>query len=211
MGTKKEKLTAFHRSAIAQAAEKLFTLHGVEHTTMDDIAREAQYSKATLYVYFQNKQELVDTLALASMRLLLDRMQRAAASATQFRPRYYAICQAVADYQRERPFYYDMLLGTLESDVERPGVPQVQKELYQVGEQINAAVEAVLRDGVEEGSLDTGLPALPTVFVLWSSLSGLILMAGQKEEYLKKAAGLSREQFLQYGFDTLLRALMKEE
>ena len=53
-----------HRSRIAMAAGKLFEAKGIKTTTMDEIAKEAGYSKATLYVYFQNKEEIVGYLVL---------------------------------------------------------------------------------------------------------------------------------------------------
>ena len=46
--SKKQALTEFHRGSILAAAERLFAEKGTEKTTMDDIAREAEYSKATL-------------------------------------------------------------------------------------------------------------------------------------------------------------------
>lgn len=57
--SKKQALTEFHRGSILAAAERLFAEKGTEKTTMDDIAREAEYSKATLYVYFQSKEEII--------------------------------------------------------------------------------------------------------------------------------------------------------
>ncbi|KAA3381875.1 helix-turn-helix domain-containing protein, partial [Akkermansia muciniphila] len=63
----KEALAQFHRSAMLEAAQALFTQKGVAATTMDDIAKAAGYSKATLYVYFQNKEEMVGALALKGM------------------------------------------------------------------------------------------------------------------------------------------------
>lgn len=37
---------------------------GIAATSMDDIAKAAGYSKATLYVYFENKEEIVGILVL---------------------------------------------------------------------------------------------------------------------------------------------------
>ncbi|MBD5517373.1 MAG: helix-turn-helix transcriptional regulator [Lachnospiraceae bacterium] len=37
---------------------------GIAVTSMDDIAKAAGYSKATLYVYFENKEEIVGILVL---------------------------------------------------------------------------------------------------------------------------------------------------
>jgi AcrR family transcriptional regulator len=50
------------RSCILQAAEKRFIRQGYRGTTMDDIAREAEVSKATIYAYFKSKEELLGEL-----------------------------------------------------------------------------------------------------------------------------------------------------
>lgn len=46
------------------AASALFSEKGITATSMDDIAKAAGYSKATLYVYFENKEEIVGILVL---------------------------------------------------------------------------------------------------------------------------------------------------
>ena len=55
----KEALQQFHKDMISCAADRLFQCNGFDKTTMDDIAREADYSKATLYVYFKSKDQIV--------------------------------------------------------------------------------------------------------------------------------------------------------
>lgn len=50
------------RNCILQAAEKQFIRRGYRGTTMDDIAREAEVSKATIYAYFKGKEELLAEL-----------------------------------------------------------------------------------------------------------------------------------------------------
>jgi len=47
------------RQAIIQAAERLLIKLGYAALTMDDVAREAEISKATLYHYFRSKGDLV--------------------------------------------------------------------------------------------------------------------------------------------------------
>lgn len=59
-----------HQNRIADQAEKLFARMGIESTSMDDIAKAAGYSKATLYVYFKNKEDIVSFLTLRSMSAL---------------------------------------------------------------------------------------------------------------------------------------------
>jgi len=48
-----------NRRFILQAAEKIFIKKGYRLATVDDIADEAQFSKATLYRYFKSKSDIV--------------------------------------------------------------------------------------------------------------------------------------------------------
>ena len=75
--SKKQALTEFHRGSILAAAERLFAEKGTEKTTMDDIAKEAEYSKATLYVYFQSKEEIIGAILLSGMVLLSKKLRDA--------------------------------------------------------------------------------------------------------------------------------------
>ena len=49
MARRKKEPYPVHRSRIADAAGNLFSQRGLTSVTMDDIARESGYSKATLY------------------------------------------------------------------------------------------------------------------------------------------------------------------
>jgi AcrR family transcriptional regulator len=48
-----------YRRLILKAAERVIVRHGLSAMTMDDVAREADFSKATLYHYFEGKSELL--------------------------------------------------------------------------------------------------------------------------------------------------------
>ena len=54
MGRRKKEPRSVHRENIASAASSLFMEKGIRLVSMDDIAKAAGYSKATLYVYFEN-------------------------------------------------------------------------------------------------------------------------------------------------------------
>jgi len=54
---KKEERT-LRKKRIIQGALKVFNEHGIEKTTMDEIAHESGFGKATLYYYFSSKDEV---------------------------------------------------------------------------------------------------------------------------------------------------------
>ena len=59
---RKIQLADFNRTVILATANTLFLNHGIEGTTMDEIAHEVGFSKTTLYTYFDSKQDIVDHL-----------------------------------------------------------------------------------------------------------------------------------------------------
>jgi AcrR family transcriptional regulator len=55
---REEKRRQEYRRLILQAAERIIARKGYSAMTMDDVAREAEFSKATIYHYFRSKSEL---------------------------------------------------------------------------------------------------------------------------------------------------------
>jgi TetR/AcrR family fatty acid metabolism transcriptional regulator len=64
MGRKarKEREHLAHRKEILQAAEKVFAAKGFFHSTMNEIAQEAEFGTGTLYNFFKSKEDLYFTL-----------------------------------------------------------------------------------------------------------------------------------------------------
>ncbi len=210
MGRRKKEPRSVHRGNIAAAASALFAEKGVAAASMDEIAKAAGYSKATLYVYFANKDEIVSVLALESMRKLCACIASALEEERTTRGKYDLICQALARYQAEHPFYFQMTLETLKTDFSGPGHFPEDQEAYQVGEDINAMIASLLRAGMAAGDLRADLDVAPTAFSCWGMLAGLILLAANKADYIQSAMGLAREQFLRQGFDMIYRSIEKE-
>ncbi len=57
---------------IIDAAESVFFSKGWQTATMDDVADAAELSKATLYLYFKNKEELYAAILLRGSEMLYD-------------------------------------------------------------------------------------------------------------------------------------------
>jgi AcrR family transcriptional regulator len=62
------------RRQIMVAAKKLFASKGFNGATVEDIAREAELSPGTLYLYFKNKDELFAALSIKILKYLISRL-----------------------------------------------------------------------------------------------------------------------------------------
>lgn len=211
MARRKKEPKSVHREKIASAASVLFMDKGIAATSMDDIAKAAGYSKATLYVYFENKEEIVGILVLDSMKKLYHYIVSALEQQETTKEQYNFICRGLVQYQEEFPFYFKMVLDKINIDFESHNYLPEEKETYQIGEEINEKIKEFLISGINRGDLRGNLKIMPTIFNFWGMLSGLIQLASNKEEYIKKTMGLSKIQFLEYGFHMLYCSIANTE
>ncbi len=207
MGRRKKEPRSVHRENIVSAASALFMERGIAATSMDDIAKAAGYSKATLYVYFENKEEIVGILVLNSMKKLDDYISSALIQHEATKARYDFICRGLVQYQEEFPFYFKMVLDKINIDFESKNYLPEEKETYQIGEEINEKIKDFLLSGMEKGDLRSDLEIMPAILNFWGMLSGIIQLAANKEEYIKKSMGLSKIEFLEYGFSLVYRSI----
>ncbi len=200
MGRRKKEPRSVHRENIVSAASVLFLEKGIAAASMDDIAKAAGYSKATLYVYFENKEEIVGIIVLNSMKKLCDYISSALLQQETTKSRYEFICRGLVQYQEEFPFYFKMVLDKINIEFENNNYLPEEKETYQIGEEINEKIKQFLLSGMEKGDLRSNLELMPAIFNFWGMLSGIIQLAANKEDYIRKSMGLSKNQFLEYGF-----------
>ena len=211
MGRRKKEPRSVHRENIVSAASTLFMERGIAATSMDDIAKAAGYSKATLYVYFENKEEIVGILVLNSMKKLYDYISSALIQHKTTKARYDFICRGLVQYQEEFPFYFKMVLDKINIDFEGKEYLPEERETYQIGEEINEKIKNFLLSGMEKGDLRNDLDIMPAIFNFWGMLSGIIQLAANKEEYIKKSMGLSKIKFLEYGFSLVYHSIATKE
>lgn len=88
---------------ILDAASGLFAEHGVAAVGMDDIARAAGCSRATLYRYFANRDVLRSAYVLREMSRALDHLASTEAPSGSAPERLVAVIEAAVAYVRDRP------------------------------------------------------------------------------------------------------------
>ncbi len=67
---KKAAATRYHRKTLLDTADRLLMQYGYDGMNMNMLAKEAGYSKATVYVYFESKDEIVRMLCIDRLQLL---------------------------------------------------------------------------------------------------------------------------------------------
>ena len=153
---------------------------------MSDIAKAAGYSKATLYVYFENKEEIIGLLVLESMQKLYGYIVAALEEQQTTRARYDMICKGLIQYQEEFPFYFKMVLDKINVDFKDHDYLPEEKATYHVGEEIKEKMKEFLVAGIQNGDLREDLKIMPTIFQFWGMLAGLIQLMAEIRKNISK-------------------------
>lgn len=211
MARRKKQPQSVHRKNISKIAEKLFIEKGIENTSMNDIAKESGYSKASLYVYFKDKEELIAVLVLESMEKLYEYLGKAVNAQGDFYHRYLEICEALFQYHSEYPLYSQMALMNINIDFEGTEFLPEERDTFQVGEKINELLWTFFRDGIELGVIKRDINITQTTFAMWGMLTGVIQLSFNKKEYITQMLHMQQKEFLDRSFMLLYKAISVEE
>lgn len=198
-----------NRERIIKVAKELFLKNGVENTKIDNVAKQAGMSKSTLYVYFKSKEEIVDYISLEAMKYLLEQFQKNVPCANvesgiMLHEQYMEICHVLAAFKRNYPLNFQLLIQEIKVDEESLEKNPVLKEIYDCGEQINQHVVNILMGTQETESMER---MIAKIFAQWGSIYGLILLADNKEQYITKNMHMTKDEFLEQGFEQLYRTM----
>ena len=110
---RKEREKEQRRNDILSAAEKLFFARGYDNVTMDDIAKVVELNKATIYLYFKDKESLFFAVVLRGVRILnemvMEREGKAKTGCDKLREighAYFSFAKKYPDYNRTYNYFY---------------------------------------------------------------------------------------------------------
>lgn len=205
MARKKEpELEAKNRERIAQIAKQLFLNSGIENTTMSDIAKEAGMSKSTLYVYFKSKEEVRNYLSLEAMEYFHKQLLENVQESMNNHERFLAICEVLVIFKQKYPLNFQLLVEEICVDDQVLKEDEVLRKIYETGEQINQFLFGMIGTVLQvESQVDMFLQ----IFSMWGKLYGIITLADNKEQYIGKATGMTKQDFLQKNFELLYQSI----
>jgi AcrR family transcriptional regulator len=184
------------RGEILDAAEALYAKEGWDLVTVDQVARGARLSRALVYVYFKDKEEILFAIGERAMCLLRDRFIAASAGQKLGMEKTEAIGRAYMAYAFEFPHYFDFC-AKFHAYAGSPEPGSYDAGCRAAGDE---AIGVVVR-AIECGIADPMMLAL----TLWSFTHGLIQLAMAKGSDMARF-GIGIPELSNYGFG-LLRSM----
>ena len=192
------------RAEILDAAEALYAKEGWDLVTVDQVARGARLSRALVYVYFKDKEDILFAIGERAMCLLRDRFSAAAAGHKLGAEKIEAIGRAYMSYAFEFPHYFDFCSKFhARSGSPEPGSHDLACRA--AGDQAIGVVVQAIQSGIADGSVrpTVGDPIM-LALTLWSFTHGLAQLAMAKGSDMARF-GIGIPQLSDYGFDLLRR------
>ena len=196
------------RIEIIQAAEQLYSEIGWEELTVEHVARRARLSRALVYVYFRDKDDLHLAIVERSLERLRQRFQAAADGERLGIDRVEAIGRAYIAFSQEVPHYFDACSRFHARQSEDGSTDAQVVACSEAGQRVLRVIAASIEQGFADGSIrsDLGAPMLTSV-ALWGFSHGLIQLAANKTEEIAQA-GVAIPQLMEYAFEFLRRAMV---
>jgi len=178
---RREREKKMRRRQIMDAAKMVIASKGFGGATMENIAEKAEFSPATLYLYFKNKNALFASLNLRMLQDLIARMDDVR-DQKNLSPekRIMALEKALYDVYLSDPLNVVNVLRFQSKGRLRNLSPELSSEIKDCTKQYINAIADLFEEGVREGVF---LDCHPVAFaeIIWSVFTGLVLYEDTKK------------------------------
>lgn len=185
--SKRDREKQAHEKKILSAAEKIFCLKGYMDASMDVIAKEAQFTKRTVYQYFKDKDDLYIAVVLKGFNKLFSKITEANKMEQTGYEKLERTCKNYYQFYRENP---DLVcIMSYWGHVQRKSTEKSKNkgELIQFNDRMLHDVTEIIEEGKTDGSiqydLDSRKTALSLIFLITGFFNQLSTTGNDFAEY----------------------------
>ncbi|MGD8292271.1 MAG: TetR/AcrR family transcriptional regulator [Desulfobacterales bacterium] len=183
------------------AAKRVFSEKGYSKSTMEDIAREAELSPGTLYLYFKNKDELYASLSLRILQYLNIRLEDVKKEPDiESHHKIAAIKEALFDVYQFDPMILINMFHLQSSETLRNLSSPLLENITELSRNSLAILSEIFKD---DSGKDIFTSHHPTAIadIVWSLFTGVVLweeskrMIDNEKDFLKQTLDVAFEIF----------------
>lgn len=203
MGIKerKERERERRRQQLIVAAKRVFTKNDFNQVTMEDIAKEAEVSPGTIYLYFKSKNELFVSLSLRILQFLCIKVEHVKGEeGADTLVKFDRLIEVMYDVYDFDPMNFITIFHLNSNDILKNLSPKVVSEINKLLKKTMDTIADIFKDGIKKGVIVDRHPVV-LAEILWSLFSGIVLCESSKKiingnkDYLKQTLGIAFEIF----------------
>ena len=189
-----EKEREQRRLYILDAAEELFFAKGFSSVTMDEIAKKVGLNKATIYLYFEDKDSLFFGIVLRKIRIHLKKLEDCAYRKNTGRERVMDMLSAGFAFTQEN-LEFSRLLCTAGPERFKDTDNPLAKVILEILMKEVFLVRDVLKEGIADGSVRKDLDPRVMAGYIMNSSKGITCTDSDWIAFLE-AEGIGYQQYV---------------
>lgn len=205
---RKEREKEQRRIDIIDAAEKLFFSSKFDDVSMDDIAKAVELSRATLYLYFADKESLFFAVLLRGVRIMRDMFKESVVGKATGIDMISAIGAAFIKFNTEYPDYHRLLQYSSSQRFEKYDNEYVC-ESNSASTEIIRIMCTSIKKGMEDGTIKSDVKPLETALFLKNGTENALNMSPAMRKKLE-ILGISHEDYLNHCMKLMGYAIANE-
>ncbi len=147
---------------------------------MDQIARKAELSKGTLYLYFKNKEELYVSLLVEGMAILNAAFTKSVKGQSGWEKKVKALGWAYYRYATEHQHYFHINFLFQHGEITTNISDALYDQCFKEGFKCLTLIAQCIEEGMQTGDIQKQDP-MEIAIVLWGSLTGIIMLYEGKD------------------------------
>lgn len=191
---RKEREKEQRKNAIIDAAEKLFFSRGFDNVSMEEIAKEVELGKGTLYLYFKNKDSLFFAVSLRKVQKVHEMFLECIKMEVSGREKSRLIAERYLEFIQENQEFYRMSCAIGPKLFRKKQNEYTNAVMKQIKE-ILLLSRDVLKEGMEDGTIRNDIDPFEMSLISYLMWNSIICMDPCSKKMLE-SEGISYHQFV---------------
>lgn len=189
------------REDILEVSRLLLVKDGFGKMSMRKIAREADVSATSIYLYFKNKDELLLALMEASIANLSAILEKQLVESDDSITKLDKMANAFLDFALENPQEYEIIYMVRPEEM-----PKFPKEKFQQVRKIYELLAEIITEGNKNDLLNVDNP-LMSAYTLWAQLHGVASVIISK----RLDTRIPTAEFVQQAVDYIIQGFISQK
>ncbi len=186
------------RDRILEISRHYVYTEGHASLSMRKIAKEVGVTATSIYLHFENKDDLIHTLIEESADELIQAIMESADQHTSTIDKFETIIRTYADFALSNPEKYQMIFT-----VQPNSIAKYPKEKFRKIRKVYALLESVILKGIDEDIMELDEPLI-TAYSIWAQLHGVIaVILNQRLD-----SRIDREKFLEESLEHIVQGFL---
>ncbi|SMO45164.1 TetR/AcrR family transcriptional regulator [Gracilimonas mengyeensis] len=186
------------RDKILDISRDLLFEEGYKALSMRKIARKANVTATSIYLYFENKDHLLHTLIEESVEELSVFIEERALPQKEPLARFEAIIDGYVDFAVHFPEKYEVIYM-----VRPDAMARYPKEKFRKARRCYELLVETIQDGISHGVMDVDKP-VTAAYSIWAQLHGIVSVVHNK----RLDSRVDSEQFIQDSVEHVIQGFL---